>query len=628
MSWLSSLSNVYDNLFEFALENPGSIVGLNPVATISQNAQVEMTVSKDGQLLRASLVGKDESQTIVPVTASSAGRTSGPIPHPIFDNLEYLAGDIENYLDEKWDKSKRYDAYIGQLKKWLDDDKDNQKLNAVYSYLSKGTLTEDLINKGVLELNEDGFLDPNVKIQGSVQKKFFIRIAVEMDGCLYKLWEDMEFIKSCSEYYVSQMSKVEPGLCYVTGDYTILASLHGKNIRKPGDQAKLISSNDKSNYTFRGKFREPSECVGIGYLISEKAHSALRYLIKTQAYKNDGYTVLAYSTKGSTSQPFEDTKTILEAFEARSSDKLLEPEKLSRGKNLADKLREAIECSKFNIDDKSQISLIAMDNAVPGRLAIQYYKEMSPRDYFENIMYYHSTMAWAYLDNKSSKKNILVPKARDVINYAFGTPNDSFMAVSNKKFMNKQLNRLLPCIVSKARIPRDFLENSFRNATAPLGKSKYSHMMCINVCCGIARKYYLERGKGEYGMALNKQSNDRSYLYGRLLAVADALERSVLTKQELKRPTNAIRYMNAMTKRPYVTWLELYKKLIPYIKKLESKEFGIYYNKMIEEIINKFDYEEYQSNKPLEATFVLGFYTQKDDIYTKKISAKEEENDK
>lgn len=68
-------------------------------------------------------------------------------------------------------------------------------------------------------------------------------------------------------------------------------------------------------------------------------------------------------------------------------------------------------------------------------------------------------------------------------------------------------------------------------------------------------------------MYLEPNRDDRDYLYGRLLALADNFEESVLRKQGVKdRPTNAIKLMSNFTAKPYTTWGTLWKQLTPYLK--------------------------------------------------------------
>jgi len=64
-------------------------------------------------------------------------------------------------------------------------------------------------------------------------------------------------------------------------------------------------------------------------------------------------------------------------------------------------------------------------------------------------------------------------------------------------------------------------------------------------------------------MALDKDRTSRDYLYGRLLAVAEYIERAALELAGEKRPTNAERLMQRFADHPYATWRQLALQLSP-----------------------------------------------------------------
>ena len=65
----------------------------------------------------------------------------------------------------------------------------------------------------------------------------------------------------------------------MSGKVEVLSFLQPKKIRNEGDGAKLISSNDEKNFTFRGRFSDKSQAFSIGYEDSQKAHNALKWSI-------------------------------------------------------------------------------------------------------------------------------------------------------------------------------------------------------------------------------------------------------------------------------------------------------------------------------------------------------------
>lgn len=64
-------------------------------------AQIEVEIDEDGKFLDASAVANEDKQTIIPITEKSGSRTAGKAPHPLCDNLQYLAGDYGRYSGEK-----------------------------------------------------------------------------------------------------------------------------------------------------------------------------------------------------------------------------------------------------------------------------------------------------------------------------------------------------------------------------------------------------------------------------------------------------------------------------------------------------------------------------------------------
>lgn len=118
-------------------------------------------------------------------------------------------------------------------------------------------------------------------------------------------------------------------------------------------------------------------------------------------------------------------------------------------------------------------------------------------------------------------------------------------------------------------------------------------------------------------MAYDPNETDRSYLYGCLLAVADAAEYASYDEADKgKRITNAKRYWNMFSKRPYITWKTIREQLGVYLDKLGSAR--IRYEKMLDEIMGKFDLKAFSDNAPLEPAYLLGYQHYHAEIYKKK----------
>lgn len=127
-------------------------------------------------------------------------------------------------------------------------------------------------------------------------------------------------------------------------------------------------------------------------------------------------------------------------------------------------------------------------------------------------------------------------------------------------------------------------------------------------------------------MALDKECTNRDYLYGRLLAVADRIERRTFDRDEdAGRETNADRFMNVFSQRPYQTWQIIEQRIHPYLQKLDIRERN-YYKKVLDEICELFDVDSFMNNDRLEGIYLLGYHSQMNDMrYRKTEETKEEQ---
>lgn len=123
-------------------------------------------------------------------------------------------------------------------------------------------------------------------------------------------------------------------------------------------------------------------------------------------------------------------------------------------------------------------------------------------------------------------------------------------------------------------------------------------------------------------MKLDLENQDRSYLYGRLLAVCEKVERTTYDRGE-SRETNAIRLQSAFVNHPMQTWKILEGLLNPYFQKLRpgSRE---YYRELISSIVASFrDEDDMALNQELKETYLLGYYLQRAELNKKKEEKEE-----
>ena len=259
MGWLERCYQTYENNISEVGRTARNSRGretpvLLPVAHTTQKVQVEVSLSAAGAFRSARVLRPDEMTTVIPCTEESAARTSGPVPHPLVDKLQYTAGD---YAAWGGTKKPMWEAYLAGLRAWCGSPFGLDSLRAVLAYLEQGCLIADLVRYRVLPDDGAGRLlqkwsgpkeeTPSIfqAVTGGDPFEAFVRFRVE-GVCLS---EDRAVWDSYTRYYLSTLKTVD--VCYVQGKRVPVSLLNPYKIRHAGDRAKLISSNDSVNFTFR-----------------------------------------------------------------------------------------------------------------------------------------------------------------------------------------------------------------------------------------------------------------------------------------------------------------------------------------------------------------------------------------
>ncbi|MBS3995357.1 MAG: type I-C CRISPR-associated protein Cas8c/Csd1, partial [Alkaliphilus sp.] len=576
MSWIQKLYDTYENCrSEVGVVRTDGKTPLLPIAHSTQNAQIEIALNGDGDFIRARVLEKDEAVTIIPVTEDSATRSSGIAPHPLCDKLQYIAGDYTNYVDKKKGEE-FYDKYIEQLEGWCYSTYSNRKVSAILNYLKKKALIADLVEQKILLCDDNGLLSKGVKMGAGDQSDAFIRFKVEIPNEEESaVWLDLDVYGSSINYYLSLQE--DKDLCYVTGREIPCSEKHPAKVRHTGDKSKLISANDNASFTYRGRLgdkNDKNKVVSVGYETSQKAHNALRWLIDKQGYKNGDQVVVAWGTKN------QDIPEILEDTEDGIFGQEETPA-VSTETEFAARLSRSIAGYGSDLDTKAEIIIIGLDAATTGRLSITYYRELDGADFLNRIEYWHRTCIWQHtykkrsdgLDGKGKTKFkyitfIGAPSPKDITLAAYGDN------VSDK-LKKATIERLLSCIIDSAKLPYDIVNSALNRVSNPVSMEKWEWEKALTITCALVKKFRNDKLKEVWEMALDENQKDRSYIFGRLLAIAQQIEEWALNTTGEKRDTNAERLMHQFKLHPYKTWGIITDKLKPYMSRLGSKGTGL-----------------------------------------------------
>ena len=585
---------------------------------------------------------------LLPATESSENRTSGEAPHPLADKIQYVAKD---YVDYGGEKKAYFDGYLKQLKAWCESPFAHPKVQAVLNYVSKGRVVADLVEAGIFQFDSGNKVLNKWEAEGDAPPIFsvlpktkgeiefgsaLVCWQVEIAGDVHsQTWMDKTIQQSWADYVASE--KAEKGFCLVQGKEAVISTMHPAKLRHTGDKAKLISSNDTAGYTFRGRFATAEEAASVSADVSAKAHSALRWLISRQGIRNGDQVTVAWAISGKpVPSPMKDISSEIDwdnldigagenpdEFSSQASSEQPSLDwSVNIGRAAAQIIKKKLHGYQAELKAHEQISLIMLDSATPGRMALTYYQEFLPANYFANLDAWIDDFAWY------QRYSIEIPngkKADKRTQWRFVPPSpysiaEAVYGKSLSDTLKKQLYaRLLPVIAggTSVPIPEDLVQKSFQAACNPNGCENWEWQRNIGVACALykgwhARHHDLSQRR-TYPMSLDTQNRSRDYLYGRLLAVAENTESYALYLAGEKRATTAERYMQRFAEHPFATWRNIELALKPYQERLRNngKDTGA---QAIGEIMELFATDDFTCDDKLSGEFLLGYHCQKMEI--------------
>jgi len=254
-----------------------------------------------------------------------------------------------------------------------------------------------------------------------------------------------------------------------------------------------------------------------------------------------------------------------------------------------------------------------VDAATTGRMSVTFYKDMPENDYIDRIVDWHKTCRWWF--QSRGVHFISAPSTDRIIAAVHGEHKGE----NYDKLRKQGREQLLHCILCGERLNRSWIAAAVQRASNPFsynkadgGWDKYKWETAINVACAIVRSYY-SYYKEDVSLELDRSLNNRSYLYGRLLALADRIESharylQIKGNDTDKRATNAVRYMTAFAAKPFRTWMQIFHLLNPSLQRLDG---GEWYMQQVDEVIQLFREGEYEKNSALDGWYLMGYSLQR-----------------
>lgn len=575
MSWTNELYHVY----ELVNKNNDEQVPMAPVAHGTINANIEITIDEHGHFKNAVKIPDEE--IIIQVSKDSAGRSgTKSAPHPLNDKLKYFINGNGAF----------YETYMSNLKAWKDSDYTHPAVVAIYQYLKQADIVCDLKRAGIIEEGKD-------EKKNKKDKEKVVRFVIHYDDLNLepRTWKDVSLQEAYQKYNATTFEEIQ--LCYATGELLPCIYNHPKVL----GNAKIISSNDDKGFTFLGRFYDKRQAFSVSYDFSQKIHNALKWLMKKQGKRYGGLNVAIWASA-------EDV--LLKAPDKFIDNNIEDDFGTEDGFDslpiYRDWLTKYLLGYRQELQNNARVMIIGLANATDGRMSISLYEELRGSDFLNNLEYWHTSSSWLRYDYARKISTIKSCSLYEIICAAYGREENGKL-VCDSKVLQRNILRLLPCIMMRRRLPQDLIQALYQKASNPLIYAKqYNHQLVIEVVCSMVRLKMNEKKESVEFMSYDKGVSDRSYLYGCLLAIADKAEKDTYDEeQKKKRITNARRYWATFSQRPYQTWKIIEEHLQPYLNQHPYK--GLV-EKNIEEITDKFTLDSFEDNSRLNPLYLLGYH--------------------
>ncbi|EMC29745.1 type I-C CRISPR-associated protein Cas8c/Csd1 [Streptococcus mutans] len=648
MDFFTSLLKAYEKAEEIDLVDQQT--GNNPVLlpiyhdnkVIKNNDKyIEILLDNEGAFYKARKFEIGEN-VIFPVTYESSNRTNTKIaPHPIVDSWYYVM-----YSELRKEKHQKY---LENLDNWIIQTENNKVenfLKIIKKFVENPESVELVLNSAFgsdCQIQEE-FVDNNGKIQeGSLifgEKKQKIALKdiklsfkiLEFDGLRdVSVSNFNEMHHDFINYINNNSTEIGIGICNISGKEDRII----KNHRKPKgvfSNGKLISQNNKIAY-LGDRFpneNASSDIIKIGYETSEKIHLMIKYLLEN----NNSHTWLGTSqylinwfsddlsndsqldiVKPEFDDLFEDDEEEKQVFIKPNEENKKIGSSFVRGQKL------------FSNNATYNIAIL---NENKGRIALKYFRQLQVSQLLKNLESWQENYSWE-AKTKAGDYKIKIPIFNEIINVAYGVDRERYLELDNDAFRSDQYQQLVTALIDGNPMPSTIVKKLEANIKQ---RQKYpKHWSQVQqVSLAILHKQY---GR-EFKPMLDHENTNRSYLFGRLLAIFELMESKKYEienpnkdKKESNRITNAERYWNAYTSQPAKLMMNLTNKIKPYEEAVRLNAYGIFHklDKERAEIVQLLSplMAKKDINDPLDYQFIFGYYAEKQFFYTKQEKNESEE---
>lgn len=511
-------------------------------------------------------------------------RSSGIKPQFLCDNSSYFFG-----LTDKDDKA-RADACFESSKAFhheVLDQYENPIAKAVLAFFD--TWDKEGEHPAILE-------NPDI-LKGGF-------IIIEVLGC--GLAHEDDALRKAWQHYLNRSNQQENLLCLVTGEVAPATRIHAK-IKGVKDAqssgANLVSFNTPSAESYckeAGLIAPVSEYASFAYT------TALNFLLSQQVSRCQiGDDTVVFWAEDDNEQASEAFLNFLNPTGSQE-----ETDKL-RGQMRSISLGHPVEELPMN----TPCHILALSpNAA--RLSVRYYFRNSLGHFLKNISAHYDRLS---ITGHRDENHLLTPAAllRETANLNERTPAAPPLLAG--AVMRAILNdtaypeALYQAVMLRLKATQDNTER----AAGPIYKITPGRAAIVKAC--LLKKNLPTQDKEVLTKVLNKESDNKPYVLGRLFALLEEIQQrgnpSINT-------TIKDRYFNSASSTPSIVFPNLIRLSSHHLRKIDSAGSVVYYEKCIGELMEKLNVEDDPFpallNMKDQGLFFLGYYQQYQHRFAKK----------
>lgn len=658
MSWQEDLIKTYDN---YSQNQDDLLHPLAPMYHTILNAKYVIQIKQDGSF---NGVIDEEIPVIAPVTPASIIRTINPSPHGLVDTVSHLSGlpaGPKQKKDKSWNENykysekeaanaaEKYNEYIKQLNAWIKQLKDWKEespvLTAICKYMNAkvdkqgNPIKEPKNNEGYPQIAFDLGLVPSNAPEDmlptcnpeAMKKYVTFRVCDRAGNCLsygdaneYDKW--IKYIK-----YIDQSKGKSEKTCIVTGNSD---AANPGSYPKLQSQAKLFSNNDICNddakIKYSDRFQNEADMCGIGATSLFKINEMLKWLLASDSYK-----IFNLGEYGTVSHSILIWSPNIEVFE-----KPIPEQKRKDDIDPIEWLYNRLDGKLGReINQSDTVSMMVLSQSTQARLAITYYRSGTINELSENIEKWRTCKKERY--DRTQKQYITSTcSVGSILQALYGIPENGGQKSNsndgvddyddaqtkflfkfsrdkgNCKLRQKTRDDLVKLIFTGAPIPESMIKRVIiRYYGCMNGLSERQRNCYRETISAMTRRNYYEKEKEKERKELSMDiqelppevANDRSFVWGRLLAAYMIEENWILNKTgKTKKETTAEQYEQIFHREPITTYEKLRRGIRPYLMQADESD-RFFFNKKISEILNTLKNEDIASNEPLNELWCMGY---------------------